>query len=123
MQIGCNCNICSHVFIENDVILGDLVTVKSGVKIWDGVVIEDDVFIGPNVTFTNDMYPKNKVKPSSFPTTLVKTGASIGAGSIILPGITIESNALIGAGLWLPETLPLDLLYVVIRQDSYFTII
>ena len=80
-KIGCNCNICSHVFIENDVILGDLVTVKSGVKIWDGVVIEDDVFIGPNVTFTNDMYPKNKVKPSSFPTTLVKTGASIGAGS------------------------------------------
>lgn len=59
-RIGADCNICSHVLIENDVIVGDRVTVKSGVQVWDGLRIEDDVFIGPNVTFTNDPFPCSK---------------------------------------------------------------
>ncbi|QLI80513.1 N-acetyltransferase [Chitinibacter fontanus] len=97
-QIGNDCNINAHCFIENDVILGDRVTVKSGVYLWDGTRLEDDVFIGPNVTFANDKYPKSKQYPDKFYGTTVKKGASIGAGAVILPGVTIGENALIGAG-------------------------
>ena len=97
-KIGSNCNICSHCFIENKVSIGNNVTVKNGVYLFDGMVIEDDVFIGPNATFTNDKYPKSKNYPDDFPKTLIKKGASIGAGAIILPGITIGEHALIGAG-------------------------
>lgn len=79
-RIGADCNICSHVLIENDVIIGDRVTVKSGVQFWDGLRIEDDVFIGPNVTFTNDPFPRSKQYPAAFPVTTVKAGASIGGG-------------------------------------------
>lgn len=97
-QIGKNCNICSHVFIENQVIIGDDVTVKSGVQIWDGILIEDEVFIGPNVTFTNDPFPRSKSFLKEYPRTVIKKGSSIGAGAIILPGITIGEKAMIGAG-------------------------
>ena len=79
-RIGADCNICAHVLIENDVIIGDRVTVKSGVQLWDGLRVEDDVFIGPNVTFTNDPFPRSKCYPAAFPITTVKTGASIGGG-------------------------------------------
>lgn len=79
-RIGSECNICSHCFIENGVIIGDRVTVKSGVQLWDGLRIEDDVFIGPNVTFTNDLFPRSKHYPDAFPSTIVRTGASIGGG-------------------------------------------
>lgn len=79
-RIGADCNICSHVLIENDVIIGDRVTVKSGVQLWDGLRIEDDVFIGPNVTFTNDPFPRSKQYPAAFVVTTVKAGASIGGG-------------------------------------------
>ncbi|MDR2709314.1 MAG: N-acetyltransferase [Elusimicrobiota bacterium] len=97
-KIGSGCNICSHVFIENDVIIGDNVTIKCGVQIWDGITIEDNVFIGPNVTFSNDRYPKSRNKNFKLEKTLIKSGASIGANATILPGITIFENALIGAG-------------------------
>lgn len=96
--IGKNCNICSHCFIENDVKIGDNVTIKSGVQLWDGAVIEDDVFIGPNVTFCNDRYPKSKNKNFKLEKVFVKKGASIGANATILPGVTIGENAMIGAG-------------------------
>jgi acetyltransferase-like isoleucine patch superfamily enzyme len=79
-RIGADCNICSHVLVENDVIIGDRVTVKSGVPLWDGLRIEDDVFIGPNVTFTNDPFPRSKQYPAAFAVTTVKAGASIGGG-------------------------------------------
>ena len=79
-RIGADCNICSHCLIENDVIIGDRVTVKSGVQVWDGLRLEDDVFVGPNVTFTNDRYPRSKHYPASFPVTTVQRGASIGGG-------------------------------------------
>ena len=78
-RIGADCNLCSHVFIENEVI-GDCVIVKSGVQLWDGLRIEDDVFIGPNVTFTNDPFPRSKQYPPAFSVTSIKTGASIGGG-------------------------------------------
>ena len=96
--IGKNCNICSHCFIENKVEIGDSVTIKSGVQLWDGIIIEDDVFVGPNVTFCNDKYPKSKNKNFKLETTIIKTGASIGANATILPGVIIGKNALVGAG-------------------------
>ena len=61
--IGSDCNICDHVFVENDVVVGDRVTVKCGVQLWDGVRLADDVFVGPNVTFTNDRFPRSKAVP------------------------------------------------------------
>ena len=97
-KIGNFCNICSHCFIENDVVIGDNVTVKNGVSLYDGIRIEDDVFIGPNVTFCNDKYPKSKNKNFKLEPVIVKKGASIGANATILPGVTIGENALIGAG-------------------------
>jgi acetyltransferase-like isoleucine patch superfamily enzyme len=97
-KIGKNCNICANVFIENDVIVGDNVTIKCGVQIWDGIEIEDDVFIGPNVTFCNDKYPKSGNKNFKLEKILIKKGASVGGNATILPGITIGENALIGAG-------------------------
>lgn len=96
--IGEDCNICSHCLIENDVIIGDRVTIKSGVQLWDGLRVEDDVFIGPNVTFTNDKTPRSKVYPDMFLETSIQKGASIGAGAVILPGITIGQGAMVGAG-------------------------
>jgi len=97
-KIGNNCNINAGVLIENDVIIGDNVTVKSGVQIWDGITIEDNVFIGPNVTFTNDFLPRSKQYPKEFLKTIIKNGASIGANSTIVGGITIGEYAMIGAG-------------------------
>ncbi|MCX8053658.1 MAG: WxcM-like domain-containing protein [Armatimonadetes bacterium] len=96
--IGKDANICDHVFIENDVVIGDRVTIKCGVQIWDGVRIEDDVFIGPNATFTNDLFPRSKRYPEKFLETIVRKGASIGANATILPGLTIGRNAMVGAG-------------------------
>lgn len=110
--IGNNCNINCHVFIENDVIIGNNVTIKPGVQIWDGLRIEDNVFIGPNVTFTNDRYPRSKKYPEEFQQTIVKKGASIGANATILGGITIGTNALIGAGSVVTKDVPANELWV-----------
>ncbi|MDP2270212.1 MAG: WxcM-like domain-containing protein [Archangium sp.] len=96
--IGRDCNICDHVFVENDVRVGDRVTVKCGVQLWDGIELEDDVFVGPNATFTNDKYPRSKQYPARYPRTVVKRGASIGANATILPGITIGERAMVAAG-------------------------
>ncbi len=97
-RIGADCNICAHVLIENDVVIGDRVTVKSGVQLWDGLRVSDDVFIGPNATFTNDKFPRSKKRPEKFLTTVIEKGASIGAGAVILPGVTIGAGSLIAAG-------------------------
>ena len=97
-MIGRDCNICDHVFIEDQVVVGDRVTVKSGVQLWNGVVVEDDVFIGPNATFSNDSFPRSKQRQTSLPVTTICRHASIGAGATILPGLTVGHNAMIGAG-------------------------
>lgn len=105
-QIGADCNLCDHVFIEDDVVIGDRVTVKSGVQLWDGVRIEDDVFIGPNVTFTNDPFPRSKRYLEDYASTVVQKGASIGANATILPGITVGQNAMVGAGSVVTKNVP-----------------
>ena len=105
-DIGSECNVCDHVFIENDVIVGNRVTIKCGVQLWDGITVEDDAFIGPNVTFTNDPFPRSKVYPDAFPRTRICQGASIGANATILPGIIIGRNAMIGAGSVVTRSVP-----------------
>ena len=104
--IGRNCNINFNVFIENDVSIGDNVTIKPVVQIWDGITIEDNVQIGPNVTFTNDKYPRSKQYPEQFTQTIIKEGVSIGAGSVILCGLTIGKNSMIGAGSVVTKNIP-----------------
>ena len=105
-RIGKNCNICSHCFIENDVEVGDNVTIKCGVQLWDGIRVEDDVFIGPNVTFTNDKYPRSKQYPKEFAKTIIRKSASIGAGSVVLCGIEVGERAMIGAGSVVTKSVP-----------------
>ena len=105
-QIGENCNICSHCLIENEVVIGDNVTVKCGVQIWDGITLEDNVMVGSNVTFTNDMYPRSKNSDWQLLETKVCKGATIGAGSTILPGITIGERAFIAAGSVVTKDVP-----------------
>jgi len=105
-RIGENANICDHVFIENDVIIGDNVTVKCGVQIWDGVRIENNVFVGPNVTFTNDPFPRSKDFLKEYPKTIIEYGSSLGANSTILPGLTVSYGAMIGAGTVLTKNAP-----------------
>ncbi|HQU38047.1 MAG TPA: WxcM-like domain-containing protein [Anaerolineales bacterium] len=104
--IGEDCNICDHVFIENDVVVGDRVTVKCGVQLWDGIRLEDDVFVGPNATFTNDPFPRSKKYPQEFSRIVVQKGASIGANATILPGVTIGQNAMVGAGAVVTRDVP-----------------
>lgn len=104
--IGAGCNINCHTFIENDVRIGDRVTVKSGVYLWDGITVEDDVFIGPNVTFTNDRFPRSRQRPEAFQRTTICRGASIGAGAIILGGVTIGAGSLVAAGALVTRDVP-----------------
>lgn len=111
-QVGAECNICDGVFIENDVIIGDRVTIKCGVQVWDGITIEHDVFIGPNATFTNDQFPRSKDYPEHFQRTLVRKGASIGANATMLPGIEIGQNAMIGAGSVVTKNVPANAIVV-----------
>lgn len=105
-SIGAECNICDHVFIENNVIIGDRVTVKCGVQLWDGVRLEDDVFVGPNATFTNDNFPRSMQHPHEYLITTVRRGASIGANATILPGVTIGLKAMVGAGSVVTRDVP-----------------
>lgn len=105
-RIGQDCNICSHCLIENDVIIGDRVTVKSGVQLWDGLRVGNDVFIGPNVTFSNDKFPESGNKVFHCLQTWIENGASIGGGATILPGLRIGAHSTIGAGAVVTKDVP-----------------
>lgn len=105
-KIGQDCNICSHCLIENDVVIGDRVTVKSGVQLWDGLRVGDDVFIGPNATFTNDKHPKSGNVNFKRLSTRIEAGASIGGGATLLPGVLIGAGATVGAGAVVTKDVP-----------------
>jgi acetyltransferase-like isoleucine patch superfamily enzyme len=105
-RIGSDVNINDNVFVENDVVVGDRVTIKCGVQLWDGVRLGDDVFVGPNATFTNDRMPRSKQYPDRFLETTVEVGASIGANATILPGIRIGRMAMVGAGSVVTHDVP-----------------
>jgi UDP-2-acetamido-3-amino-2,3-dideoxy-glucuronate N-acetyltransferase len=111
-QLGRDCNICDHVFVENDVVLGDRVTVKCGVSLWDGLEVGDDVFIGPNAAFTNDGFPRSKQRPPQFERTIIRDGASLGANCTILPGLTIGKRSMVGAGCVLTRDVPANAIVV-----------
>lgn len=122
--IGRNCNICDHAYVEGGARIGNRVTVKNQAMIWDGVTIEDDVFIGPGVTFTNDRYPRSRrlmhtrgrySHPENWLVpTRVQSAAAIGAGAIILSGLTIGSYACIGAGAVVTRDVPA---YALVRGN------
>ena len=105
-EIGCDCNICAHVLIEGDVVIGSRVTIKSGVQLWDGTRIEDAVFIGPNATFTNDRAPRSKKTRRQFLVTRVQRYATIGANATILPGLNIGRAAMVSAGAVVTRDVP-----------------
>ncbi len=105
-QLGRDCNICDGVFIENDVVVGDRVTIKNGVQLWDGIRVEDDVFIGPNATFTNDRFPRSKAWQATVPETRVAKGASIGANATIIPGVLVGQHAMVAAGSVVTSNVP-----------------
>ena len=105
-RIGRDVNVCDGVFVENDVVVGDRVTIKCGVQLWDGTELEDDVFVGPNATFTNDPMPRSKQHLAVKQRTRVRQGASIGANATVLPGLVIGSQAMVGAGAVVMRDVP-----------------
>ena len=107
-QVGSDCNICDGAFIENGAVVGDRVTVKNQVMIFEGVTVEDDVFLGPGVIFTNDLRPRAAIKRSGgalLPTT-VRRGATLGAGVVVVCGVTIGAHAFVGAGAVVAKDVP-----------------
>lgn len=104
--VGKECNICAQVLIEGGTRIGDRTTIKSGVQVWDGVTLGSDVFIGPNVSFTNDRFPRSRQQPDVYAVTVVRDGASIGANSTIVAGVTIGERAMIGAGSVVTRDVP-----------------
>ena len=114
--IGDHCNVCDHAFIEGGARIGNGVIIKNGAMIWDGVTLEDDVFVGPGAIFTNDLHPRSRhVRETGeryasterwlVPTT-VRRGASIGAGALIVCGVTIGEYATVGAGAIVTKDVP-----------------
>ncbi len=107
--VGADCNLCDHTFVESAAVLGDRVTVKNGVSVWDGVVLHDDVFVGPNAVFTNDLVPRAvpyRTEPGALLPTVVEHGATIGANATIVCGIRIGAQAFIGAGAVVTADVP-----------------
>ena len=107
-KVGKDCNICDHAYVEGGVTIGDGVTVKNGVMLFDGVTIENNVFLGPAVQFTNDLRPRAEIKRTSddFLPTLVETGATLGAGVVVVCGLTIGAHAFVGAGAVVTQDIP-----------------
>ena len=107
VRIGKNCNVGDHTFMEGGAVVGDNVTIKNGNMLWEGITLEDGVFVGPQVYFTNDRHPRSPRLPEAsyryedhgwMSETLVKKGAALGAGAVILPGLVIGEYATVGAG-------------------------
>ncbi|MFH0835319.1 MAG: acyltransferase [Candidatus Micrarchaeota archaeon] len=111
-EIGKNCNIGKDVYIDFDVKIGDRVKIQNGVSVYHGVVIEDDVFLGPHCITTNDMFPRSWISEFAVHKTLIKKGASIGAGAILVCGITVGEYAMVGAGAVVTKDVPAHALVV-----------
>jgi acetyltransferase-like isoleucine patch superfamily enzyme len=99
-RIGADCNVGDHAFVEGGAVVGDAVTIKNGVLLWSGVTVEDEVFLGPGAVFTNDASPRAPFPkgPAGWLPTLVRRGATVGAGATVLSGLTIGCWAMVGAG-------------------------
>jgi acetyltransferase-like isoleucine patch superfamily enzyme len=108
--VGEDCNICDHTFIEGKVVVGNRVTIKCGVYLWDGMIIDDDVFIGPAAVFTNDLRPRSKQYPEVFVGPRLSRGCSIGANATILPQVKIGRWSMVGAGSVVTRDVPANAL-------------
>ncbi len=106
VKIGEDCNLCDYVFVESGVIIGNRVTIKNGISLWEGLEVDDDVFLGPNAVFTNDMFPRSKRHSGNVLKTKLQKGASVGANATILCGITLGKYCLIGAGSVVTKSVP-----------------
>jgi acetyltransferase-like isoleucine patch superfamily enzyme len=115
VSIGANCNIGEHCFIESGATVGRQVTIKNGNMLWEGVHLEDGVFLGPAVTFTNDLYPRSPRLPQAtkryrdkgwLRPTFIRQGASIGAGAVILAGVTLGEFCMVAAGATVTRSVP-----------------
>lgn len=104
-SIGSNCTLGQNTFVGTGVRVGNRVKIQNGVSLYTGVSIDDDVFIGPSVVFTNDLYPRSK-KPCQNNLTHVQCGASIGANATIICGVHIGKNAMVGAGSVVTNDIP-----------------
>ena len=106
--VGSDCNLCDHTYVEAGAVIGDGVTVKNGVQVWYGVTLEDDVFVGPNATFTNDPRPRAAIKKgeAELVPTLVRRGATIGANATVVCGTTIGEEAFVAAGAVVTTDVP-----------------
>jgi len=97
-SIGAECNIGEGCFVESGATVGDHVTIKNGVAVWNAVSIGDFAFIGPNVVFANDLYPRSWIKPPRWTPTVVDVGASIGSNATLVCGVTVGRFSMVGAG-------------------------
>lgn len=105
--IGKNCNIGKSVYVDTEVRIGDNVKIQNFVSIYKGVEIKDDVFVGPSVVFTNDMYPRAFIwEDETIIQTIIKKGSSIGANATIICGITVGEYAMVGAGSVVTKNVP-----------------
>lgn len=109
--IGRDCNVCDYVYVDDDVVIGDRVTIKAYTCVVDGMTIGDDVFIGPRATFTNDRFPRSR-QPFNCQRTIIEAGASIGASVVVLPGIRIGEGAMVGAGAVVTRDVPAGALVI-----------
>ena len=105
-SIGKNCILSKDVYIDFDVIIGNNVKIQNGISVYHGVKIEDDVFLGPHMVFTNDLFPRSFIGDFELSKTLIKKGASIGANATIICGITIGEYAMVGAGSVVTKDIP-----------------
>ncbi len=110
-RIGADCNVCDHTYVDDGVVVGDRVTIKSGVYLWEGMVVEDDVFLGPQATFTNARFPRSR-QPWTCEGITIRRGATIGAGAVVTPGVTIGERAMVGAGAVVVRDLEPDVVVV-----------
>ncbi len=114
-RVGKSCNIGDHCFIESGAALGNGVVLKNGNMVFKGVTLEDGVFVGPHVFFTNDLYPRSRWLQQTrgrcdeqtwLVPTRIKRGASLGAGAILLAGITVGEYSMVGAGAIVTKDVP-----------------
>ena len=106
-RIGIDCNIGQNVVISPDVVIGDNVKIQNNVSVYTGCILEDDVFCGPSMVFTNVMNPRSHVvRRDEYKTTLVRKGASLGANSTVVCGTTIGRYAFVGAGSVVTRDIP-----------------